>query len=115
MGALSNAESSQRFVQHQDTRRCVDGSSNSNTLALAAGETIHRAIHARQRNTQGLEVAFRSHSHAAVVEQLKPEGAFMIFPAHEHVVVDAEIPDQSEVLIHGLDAMGAGIAWRLEM
>ena len=39
----------------------------------------------------------------------------MIFAAEEHVVIDAEVLDQRQVLVDRLDAVGAGIARRGEM
>ena len=39
----------------------------------------------------------------------------LVLPPQEHVVIDAQIVDQRQVLVDGLDAVGAGLERRAEV
>ena len=63
----------------------------------------------------GLEVRLSQIAHLRVIQQLQSQDALVALAPEEHVMVDAEVADQREILVDRLDAVGARIARRGEV
>src|SRR5271166_5635872 len=110
VGALPHAKSSQRLIQNQDGRRRINRTSNCDGLALAAGQQVDCAVHARNLDSQRIEISLSQIMHLPIVEQLQSQDALVVLASEEHVVVNTEVVDQREVLVDSLDALGARVA-----
>ena len=62
-----------------------------------------------------LEVRHGQIAHLRVIQQLQSKDALVALAPQEHVMEDAEVADQREILVDRLDAVGARVARRGEM
>src|SRR4029453_15728849 len=93
------------LVQQQDPGVAVDGAGDRDRLALAARQLGHLVVDRRDVHAHVLEVLPGQAPHAAVAEQRPADQ----LPVEEHVVVDAQLVDQGQVLVDGVDAEGPGV------
>src|SRR5581483_695667 len=74
-------------------------------LTLAAGKLLRLRIDARHPHLDVVEVLARELTHPSFVENAK-RAELRQLVAQEQVLVDRQLWDEREVLIHGLDAVG---------
>ena len=109
-GALLGPHGRQRLVQQQDPGVAVDRAGDRDRLALAARELGHLVVDRGDVHPHVLQVLPGHPAHAAVAEQ-RPAHQL---PVEEHVVVHAQLVDQGQVLVDGVDPERAGMVDRLE-
>ncbi len=113
--AFAHTERGQRLVHDQDGRVRVDGTGDGNALALTAREHRDRVVDIGNADTEIIQVFDGQRAHQLVVEKRNTQDPFLSFPAQEHVVVNAEIVDQRQILIHGLNTQSSGFDRRIQV
>ena len=109
-GAFLHAHGGQRLVEQQDLGFRIDRAGDRDRLALPAGQLGDLGIHRRDVHAHVVEVLLGLLAHGPVAQQRPAD----LLPVQEHVVVDGELVDQREVLVHRVDAERAGVVDRLD-
>src|ERR1700730_8824680 len=100
----------QRLVQQQHLGVRGHRPGHRDGLALATGQLGHLGVDRGDAHPDPVELLLGGAPHAPVGQQ-RPAGPL---PVQEHVVVDGELVDQRQVLVHGVDAERAGVVHRLQ-
>ena len=79
-------------------------------LALPAGELGDLDVDRLEADAHVGEVLLCQPAHGPVVQQRPPD----MLPVEEHVVINAQLVDQRQVLVDGVDSQRARVVHRLE-
>jgi hypothetical protein len=109
---LAHAHRRQRLVEQQDAGVRVDRAGDRDRLPLAARQPRHRHLHRGDVDADLGDRLAGPLAHRAVVEQ--PERVDDL-AVEEDVVEDAQLVDQREVLIDGVDPERAGVDDRVQL
>src|SRR6202051_2827702 len=75
---------------------------------------IDRAVYVGYGDSKRIEISPGQLADLAIVQQRHSKDALAVLAAQKHVVINAEVVDQREILVHRFDASGPGIARRIE-
>src|SRR4051812_34359901 len=112
--AFLDAHRREWLVEQQDARLRVQRAGDRDRLALAAGQAQHRRVDRGDVHADVADVLLGFLAHAAVVEQPERKRVEQL-PVEKHVVEDAQLVDQREVLVNGVDPLRARVGYGVQL